>query len=323
MTQWTADNRASVCEYDEGPDRRLEETGMADFRIDDLARAAGTTVRHVRGFQERGLLPPPRMRGRVGFYDDSHLARIHLIARLKDRGYTLASIGEMLAAWERGHNLADLLGLERVIHDPWSDEEPARMTLAQVVRRFYPEIPEDALRDGTPADHPKLRRAEELEFIRWTGEEYEVPSPRLLEVGAGLVEAGIELDAVFEIAGRLRGDVDAIARQFVRLTVEHAGLDARFGDRDVREVGEVIRRLRPIGMQAVQGLLARSLHAEIQAEFARQIESMGLTPPAPGTAGAEHTAEQAEHTAGQAEHTAERDAAPAERAGEAVPDLPV
>jgi hypothetical protein len=75
--------------------------------------------------------------------------------------------------------------------------------------------------------------------------------------------------------------VDAIARQFVRLTVEHAGLDARSGDRDVREVGEVIRRLRPIGMQAVQGLLARSLHAEIQAEFARQIESMGLTPPAP------------------------------------------
>ncbi|MWA05007.1 hypothetical protein F8568_032525 [Actinomadura sp. LD22] len=109
-----------------------------------------------------------------------------------------------------------------------------------------------------------------------------MPSPRLLEVGAELVEVGIELDAVFEIAGRLRGDVDAIARQFVRLTVEHAGLDARAGDRDIREAGEVIRRLRPIGMQAVQGLLARSLHAEIQAEFARQIESMGLASPADG-----------------------------------------
>ncbi|MDL4820509.1 MerR family transcriptional regulator [Actinomadura opuntiae] len=252
---------------------------MADYRIDDLARAAGTTVRHVRGFQERGLLPPPRMKGRVGFYDDTHLARIHLITRLKDRGYTLASIGEMLSAWERGHNLADLLGLERVIHDPWSDEEPVRMTLAQVVRRFYPDVPEEALEGVKPADFPKLRRAEELEFIRWTGEEYLVPSPRLFEVGAGLVEAGIELDAVLEIAGRLRGDVDAIARQFVRLTVEHAGLDARLGDLDIREVGEVIRRLRPIGMQAVQGLLARSLHAEIQAEFIRQIEEIGPTPP--------------------------------------------
>ncbi|QKG26824.1 MerR family transcriptional regulator [Actinomadura verrucosospora] len=257
---------------------------MADFRIDDLARAAGTTVRHVRGFQERGLLPPPRMKGRVGYYDDTHLARIHLITRLKDRGYTLASIGEMLSAWERGHNLADLLGLERVIHDPWSDEEPARMTLAQVVRRFYPQVPEEALEGRTPADFPRLRRAEQLEFIRWTGEGYEVPSPRLLEVGAGLVEAGIELDAVFEIADRLRGDVDAIARQFVRLTVEHAGLDARLADRDIREVGEVIQRLRPIGMQAVQGLLARSLHAEIQAEFIRQIETIGPPPPKPGSA---------------------------------------
>ncbi|MFB4297390.1 MerR family transcriptional regulator [Actinomadura sp. NTSP31] len=252
---------------------------MADFRIDDLARAAGTTVRHVRGFQERGLLPPPRMKGRVGFYDDSHLARIHLIARLKDRGYTLASIGEMLSAWERGHNLAELLGLERAVHDPWSDEEPARMTLPQVVRRFYPDIPESELEGRAPADFPQLGQAEELEFIRWTGDGYEVPSPRLFEVGAGLVDAGIELEAVFEIAGRLRGDVDAIARQFVRLTVEHAGLDARLGDRDVREIAELIQRLRPIGMQAVQGLLARSLHAEIQAEFARQIESLGLTPP--------------------------------------------
>jgi DNA-binding transcriptional MerR regulator len=253
---------------------------MADYRIDDLARAAGTTVRHVRGFQERGLLPPPRMQGRVGHYDDAHLARIHLITRLKDRGYTLASIGEMLSAWERGHNLADLLGLERVIHDPWSDEEPARMTLVEVVRRFYPDIPADDLADASPADFPQLERAEELEFIRWTGDGYEVPSPRLFEVGAGLVEAGIELDAVFEIAARLRGDVDAIARQFVRLTVEHAGLDARLADLDLPRVGAMVRRLRPIGVQAVQGLLARSLHAEIQSEFIRQIESMGLPAPA-------------------------------------------
>lgn len=252
---------------------------MAEYRIDDLARAAGTTVRHVRGFQERGLLPPPHMRGRVGFYDDSHLARIHLIGRLKERGYTLASIGEMLSAWERGHNLGDLLGLERVIHDPWSDETPEYLTVAELVRKFYPEVPEESLAGRAPDDFPPLLEAEELGFIRWTGDLYEVPSPRLLDVGAGLVAAGIELSAVFEITRKLQGDVDAIARRFVRLTVEHAGLDdpAGLGARqDFREIAELIRRLRPLGIQSVQGLLARSLHAEIQAEFTRQIESMGL-----------------------------------------------
>ncbi|WP_378307110.1 MerR family transcriptional regulator [Actinomadura sediminis] len=265
---------------------------MTEYRIDDLARAAGTTVRHLRGFQERGLLPPPRMRGRVGYYDDSHLARIGLIGRLKERGFTLASIAEMLSAWERGHNLGDLLGLERVIHDPWSDETPVRMTLPEVVLRFYPDTPAEALAGRRPEDFPMLRRAEELEFIRWTGEEYEIPSPRLFEVGAELVAAGIRLGAVFEIAGELRGDVDAIARRFVRLTVDHLGLDdagprgsARTASRqDYREIAELIRRLRPLGVQSVQGLLARSLHAEIQAEFARRIESMGTG--APGHDGA-------------------------------------
>lgn len=255
---------------------------MAEYRIDDLARAAGTTVRHVRGFQERGLLPAPRMRGRVGFYDESHLARIHLILRLKERGYTLASIAEMLSAWERGHNLGDLLGLERVIHDPWSDETPVRMSLAEVVRKFYPDIPEESLAGRAPADFAPLGKAEELDFIRWTGTDYEVPSPRLLDIGAELVAAGIKLSAVLEITAKLQGDVDAIARRFVRLTVEHAGLDdpASIGARqDFAEIAELIRRLRPLGIQSVQGLLARSLHAEIQAEFTRQIEGMGLDLP--------------------------------------------
>lgn len=251
---------------------------MTEYRIDDLARAAGTTVRHVRGFQERGLLPPPRMRGRVGYYDDTHLARIDLIGRLKDRGYTLASIADMLSAWERGHNLGDLLGLERVIHDPWSDETPVHLTLPQVVRRFFPNVAEEDLAGRRPDDFPMLRRAEELEFIRWAGDHYEIPSPRLFEVGAEMVAAGIGLSTVFEIAGELRGDVDAIARRFVRLTVDHLGLDdaARMGTRqDHREIAELIRRLRPLGVRSVQGLIARSLHAEIQAEFTRQIENMG------------------------------------------------
>ncbi|MBM2600552.1 MerR family DNA-binding transcriptional regulator, partial [Pseudomonas sp. BDPW] len=31
-----------------------------------MARAAGSSVRNVRAYQDRGLLPPPERRGRVG-----------------------------------------------------------------------------------------------------------------------------------------------------------------------------------------------------------------------------------------------------------------
>ncbi|MBO2455725.1 MerR family transcriptional regulator [Actinomadura barringtoniae] len=250
---------------------------MAEFRIDDLARAAGTTVRHVRGFQERGLLPPPRMQGRVGFYDDSHLARIRVITQLQERGYTLASIAEMITAWERGHNLSDLLGLERALTDPWSDETAATMSLTEVVQAFVPDYPAEELDGRTPADLPDLQatlaRAEELEFIRWNGDAFEVPSPRLFQVGADLVAIGIGLNAVFDIAAKLRGDCDAISRRFVQLTVDHAGLgEAMSGENsDLVQLAEVVRRLRPVGIMAVQGLLARSLHAEIQAELSKQM----------------------------------------------------
>ena len=51
---------------------------MAEYRIDDLAREAGTTVRNVRVYQDRGLLPPPRREGRAGIYTDVHLGRLRL-----------------------------------------------------------------------------------------------------------------------------------------------------------------------------------------------------------------------------------------------------
>jgi DNA-binding transcriptional MerR regulator len=67
-----------------------EREPMAEYRIDDLARAAGTTARRVRANQERGLLPPPEKRGRVGYYNDSQLVRLKLIDSLLSRGFTSA-----------------------------------------------------------------------------------------------------------------------------------------------------------------------------------------------------------------------------------------
>src|SRR5215467_7263554 len=90
-------------------------SGMGEYRIDELARLAATTVRNVRVYQDRGLLAPPRRDGRVGIYTDAHLARLRLIGRLLRRGYTFAIIGEMLAVWERGGDLAEILDLESAI----------------------------------------------------------------------------------------------------------------------------------------------------------------------------------------------------------------
>jgi DNA-binding transcriptional MerR regulator len=85
---------------------------VTEYRIDDLARAAGTTVRNVRAYRERGLVPPPRRHGRIALYDDAHVERLRLIAALLQRGYTLANIAELIEAWERGRDIAELLGVD-------------------------------------------------------------------------------------------------------------------------------------------------------------------------------------------------------------------
>jgi DNA-binding transcriptional MerR regulator len=79
--------------------------------VDELARAAGTSTRNVRALQTRGLLPGPTLVGRTGEYDHDHLGRLQAILRLQARGFSRAAIRELLAAWEAGAGLEDVLGL--------------------------------------------------------------------------------------------------------------------------------------------------------------------------------------------------------------------
>src|SRR5262249_60981242 len=89
--------------------------------VDELARSADVPVRTIREYQTLGLLAPPQRRGRVGAYDDDHLRRLRLIARLQDRGYSLAGIHDLLDAWAAGRTLPAALGVElgrRALDEP-------------------------------------------------------------------------------------------------------------------------------------------------------------------------------------------------------------
>ncbi|MEY9876849.1 DNA-binding transcriptional MerR regulator [Streptacidiphilus sp. MAP12-33] len=107
-----------------------------EYLIDHLAQAAGTTVRNVRAYQDRGLLPRADRRGRANVYDDTHLDRLRLIAGLLDRGHTLAGIKELLDAWEDGRSLGGVLGLVAEVTAPWSDERPEYLDRAELMARF-------------------------------------------------------------------------------------------------------------------------------------------------------------------------------------------
>ncbi|MGI5166272.1 MerR family transcriptional regulator [Spirillospora sp. CA-253888] len=245
--------------------------GMAEYRIDELAHAAGSTVRNIRAYQDRGLLPPPRLEGRVGIYDDSHLARLRLIGKLLARGYSSVIIKDLLSAWETGKDVSDVLGLEKVLTDPWSDEIPGTVTVEELIATFGAGLPEEEV-------GPMLERTVALGLIEPEGDHYRVPSPRLLHVGAELVAAGIPLDAVLDIARQIRDDCDVIAGRFVNLVHEHVfqrleGDTAPTGE-DIGEIAAVVTRMRPLVKMVVDPFIARAMEVRVQAALGAQLETI-------------------------------------------------
>lgn len=233
---------------------------MAEYRIDDLARLAGTTVRNVRVYQDRGLLAPPRRVGRVGWYSEAQLARLRLIGRLLDRGFTLALIAELISAWEQGRNLADILGIEEVLTQPWTTEAPGKVTLLELRRRFGPE-----------ADTSAIGRAVELGLLRRSGVSFTVPSPRLLSAGEELVALGVPLSTVLDLAEGLASDLDVTAGRFVAVVIEQLLGDASEATLPPQErlsaIAETVQRLRPQASIAVEASFALAMERQVAAAF--------------------------------------------------------
>jgi DNA-binding transcriptional MerR regulator len=225
----------------------------AEYTIDELARHVGLPSSTIRLYQQRGILPRPRRQGRTAFYDAGHVARIELVGRLQERGFSLASIADLVAEWEQGRDLDAVLGLERHVGSVRAIE-PLRMTIAELAARF-PTI---------ELSTDDLRRAAELGLVDVDGEHVVVTTPAFLDVGAELVARGFPLGEVLDEAATLQAATNGIAERFAatfernvwRPFVE-AGLPAeRF-----TEVTAALASLGPLAERIVAASLRRSLDA--------------------------------------------------------------
>jgi DNA-binding transcriptional MerR regulator len=216
----------------------------AEFTIDELAQEAGTTVRNVRAYQERGLLPPPVRRGRIGIYDDTHLARLRMIGPMLERGYSLANVAELIEAWEKGHDIGKLLGLEEALTSPWTDEQPQTITQAQLQDLFGASLGPEA-----------MAKALEMGVVKIEGEAIVVPSMKMLRAGALMAREGVPLEELLKIIAHLRATIERVALELVQLAVRY--VFDRYGEgnlpppEEVPHLAELIWQCRPLVMQAV------------------------------------------------------------------------
>jgi DNA-binding transcriptional MerR regulator len=268
---------------DRAPEREGRST--VDYRIDELARASGVTVRNIRYYQDRGILPPPRRDGRVGIYDDAHLARLRLITRLLERNYTAANITELLAAWERGRDLSDVLGLERAVSGNLDTEVPGLLTHTELRVLLgtdpapLPGQPRPAADargtdesgevDGIDATEEVIAQAVRRGLVDPTspkaglGADYRVPSPRLLHAVEGLVAAGAPPEAAVALVGRMNAALDDAVHNFMA-AVAAGVLAGREQDwmpasSEIPDFTELLHRLKPLTTSAAEAALSASL----------------------------------------------------------------
>lgn len=233
-------------------------SGEQEYSIDELARVAGTTVRNVRAYQDRGLLPPPERRGRAGIYRQGHLSRLNVINQLLERGFTIANIKELLGAWESGQDLDHVLGLDSVLAGTWTEEIPVYMDPDELGELFKNDIDEDV-----------LRRAMEVGLFEVDGDRIKIPSPRLLNAGLELYNAGIPLSALLRELQVVRTDVDRLTRSFVQLVVNHVvePMTAEHLPRpeEIARLGEIIQRLRPLAESVTNAEMAKGIRKHANA----------------------------------------------------------
>ena len=97
--------------------------------IEQLAFQSGMSVRNIRSHQARGLLAPPEVRLRVGYYGPEHLAQLRLIRELQDEGFNLGGIKRLL---DDTHGTAErLLRFKNTLTSPLTNERAEMLALAE------------------------------------------------------------------------------------------------------------------------------------------------------------------------------------------------
>jgi DNA-binding transcriptional MerR regulator len=242
----------------------MAEEAKETMTIDELARESGMTARNIRAHQSRGLLPPPIVRARTGYYGPEHLTRIRLIQDMQGQGFNLKSIERLLEMGARSGS-AQALEFQRTVLQPFGSEQPEVVDASGLADTF-----------GDPLDPKLLAKAERVGLLRPLGDEtWEVPSPTMLRAGRQLVELGIPLDHALAVAESINKHTSAISKEFVKLFVKDVLQPIRDGrapaDGDLAAAGEAVERLRPLASDAVQAsfglVMTQAVERQLQKEL--------------------------------------------------------
>ena len=231
--------------------------------VDELARVTGTTVRNIRAYQSRGLLPAPVIRARTGYYGPEHVRRLGMIQAMQAEGFRLDAIARLLE--EPGAAAEQILQFGRSLLSSFGDTVPEFATTEELVERF-----------GGPLDPRVLRKAEKLGLIRSLGDDrWEISNPTLVAAGEQLAAMGTPLMHALAVAEKVDRHTRSIAKAYVRLflsDVMGADATAHRSEEEWKRVNEALARLRPLANEAMRASFEQAMAELVEEELKEFIE---------------------------------------------------
>ena len=249
----------------------VTESSGERLTIDELARRTGMTVRNIRAHQSRGLLTPPDIEGRTGFYGPTHIARLQLISEMQRDGFNLAAIKRLLQDSEGSES--EVLGFRRELMAPWENEEPELLTNEELLQRLKLDAPNPKLFD----------RAARSGFLVDLGEgRIEVPSPTLFRAAEELRDLGVPTETALDVLDQIERSSRSISRTFVQLFLDQVWRPfaaAGHPEDEWPRVRAALDRMRPLATDAVMAVFRRTMTEGVEKRFGEELERRTEHPP--------------------------------------------
>jgi DNA-binding transcriptional MerR regulator len=253
----------------------MSKPAKGEMTIRELAQRTGMTVRNIRAHQTRGLLPPPMVRGRTGYYNDEHVARIELTREMQADGLNLEAIRRVVDSSDGA--ATEIVDFTRALRAPFEDEVPEIVEAEEL----------QGLWGNGDAPNPELmKRAEKLGILRALPDgRIEVISPRLQRAAIALAELGVGPEGALATAEKLRRNADGVARTFVDLFVKEIWQPfdrAGRPEADWPKVREALDRMRPLASDALLAVFQIAMGEAVEKASERTLRVAARRKPARG-----------------------------------------